>query len=329
MMNPPSTFGQPNEAPQAPEPEPETSNGRRTVIIAVAAGVAALGVLGGAAALVLGSSSDEPVLEAGAVPPSQAPVEPSAEATLSTSSPLPTSPLRGRNVFVPLVADASDGGAGEPSGDPTGDPAGSGTDDTQDLGGAGGSGGSGGSIDSDGFFGGTGGGDDFIAPVVLDLDDEAVLAELEAAEVEIARLESEIDALEQQLAIASDDTATEALEDDLAALRQEYEDLLAEYEAFANEVDRSVVVNFAEVNGDADPARTLTLLVNGEAEQVDLDPTTSIPESTVLATSSGGFDVVLEYLSHDGASTPETVTVSVGSTVYTVSTGASLVFRVG
>lgn len=334
MMNPPSTFGQPNEAPQAPEPEPETSNGRRTVIIAVAAGVVALGVLGGAAALVLGAPSDEPALEAGAVTPSQAPVEPSAEATLSTSSPLPTSVLRGRNVFIPLIADASDEAGGEPSGDPTGDPAGSG-EDTGDPSGSGGGSGSdgsfdgsgGGTINPDGSFSGSGG-DDFIAPVVLDLDDEAVLAELEAAEVEIARLESEIDSLEQQLAVASDDTEYQALEDDLAALRQEYEDLVEDYQELADEINRSIVVNFAEVDGDAHLARTLTVLVNAEAEQLDLDPATDIPDTVVLGTTSGGFEVVMTYLSHDGDADPDTVSLTVGSDAYTVSLGASLLFTI-
>ena len=96
-------------ASKAPPEEQPPARSTRTVVIAVAAGVVALSVLGGAAALVLGSfetgSSDV------ALPPSAvSTVEPSA-APSAPPEPLPTSAVQGRNVFVPLVeADAAASG---------------------------------------------------------------------------------------------------------------------------------------------------------------------------------------------------------------------------
>lgn len=101
-------FGAAPPAVQAAPAEPPPARSNKTVVIAVAAGVVALGVLGGAAALVLGSSDagTDVALPPGAV----ATVEPSV-APSTPEAPLPTSVVQGRNVFVPLVDPAGDAAA--------------------------------------------------------------------------------------------------------------------------------------------------------------------------------------------------------------------------
>ena len=101
-------FGAAPPAVQAAPAEPPPARSNKTVVIAVAAGVVALGVLGGAAALVLGSSDagTDVALPPGAV----AAVEPSV-APSTPEAPLPTSVVQGRNVFLPLVDPAGDAAA--------------------------------------------------------------------------------------------------------------------------------------------------------------------------------------------------------------------------
>lgn len=109
----PPAFGSVPAAPAAPPvavPD-EPARGGRTVVIAVAAGVVALGVLGGAAVLVL--SGDEPAATDQALAPAPAVVEPSTPATAEVSTPLPTAAVLGRNIFVPLVAPPAAEGSGE------------------------------------------------------------------------------------------------------------------------------------------------------------------------------------------------------------------------
>ncbi|MFC5382381.1 hypothetical protein [Aquipuribacter nitratireducens] len=102
----PGPIGGPSTPPPPPPPvaDEAPSGSRKTVVIAVAAGVAALGVLGAGAALVLTGAGGADGEASGVVPPaSVAPVEPSATATAAPASPLPTAVIKGRNVFVPLV----------------------------------------------------------------------------------------------------------------------------------------------------------------------------------------------------------------------------------
>jgi len=99
----PSPFGAPAPPPPAPVDEPSAAKGNKTVVIAVAAGVVALGVLGGAAALVLGTGSSDTV-DTALPPAAVSTVEPSATPS-APSAPLPTAAVQGRNVFVPLVED--------------------------------------------------------------------------------------------------------------------------------------------------------------------------------------------------------------------------------
>jgi hypothetical protein len=125
----PPAFGQQGAFGAAPEPPASTpvveepaKGGGKTVVIAVAAGVVALGVLGGAAALVLTSGAGEDSVEA--LPPAAvAPVEPSVAPTTAPATPLPTAVIKGRNVFAPLVSAP----AVEASGASTGAPAAGGT----------------------------------------------------------------------------------------------------------------------------------------------------------------------------------------------------------
>lgn len=101
-------FGAPSFG-QAPEPppvdDPEVPTRRRTVVIAIAAGVAALAVLGGTAVLILPGSGDE-VVDTALPPAAVVPVEPSAPPS-TTAAPLPTTAPLGRNVFVPLVDESA------------------------------------------------------------------------------------------------------------------------------------------------------------------------------------------------------------------------------
>lgn len=126
MINPPSTFGQPEPTAEAPEPEPEQGRRPRTVLVVAAAGVVALAVLGGAAALVLTGNEDPADLAAPTAP--VAPVEPSVVPTASAVAPLPTAAVRGRNVFLPLVADESGGGGEADAVDPGASSASGGSD---------------------------------------------------------------------------------------------------------------------------------------------------------------------------------------------------------
>lgn len=109
-----SSFGQPTpfgtQAPPpnpAPAEEPAAGRSRKTVAIAVAAGVVALGILGGAAALALGSGD---AVTDQALPPAAVAVLPSASPS-APSSPLLPEAVQGRNVFVPLVGTDADGAA--------------------------------------------------------------------------------------------------------------------------------------------------------------------------------------------------------------------------
>ncbi|WP_380168483.1 hypothetical protein [Jannaschia sp. R86511] len=308
MTTTPSTFGQPSAPTPAPEPEPVVQGRGRTVAIVVTAGVVALGVLGGAAALVLapGGEDDVPV----AAPPAPAAVEPSPEPSAAeVVEPLPVSAVRSRNIFVPLVDNASSSEEGE-------------DEEAAD----------GGSVDVDVTpvtdvtpvspgGGSTGGGGGIV--VTQPVDTEALDA-LRASEERVAQLEAEIADLQTRLEVAGDDSA---LENELADVQERYADLLEEAEKLADEIDSVVFVNVFEVDEDDAEALTLTLLVNGEERTVDLDPETDVTDSTTIATTSGGFEITVRYLSYDGEATPETVTLQVGSTTYTVSTGASLSFQ--
>lgn len=103
-------------APPAPEIEEPKKSGR-TVVIAVAAGVVALGVLGGAAALVL-TGPDGETVDTALPPASQAPTEPTSSATSARATPLPTAAVQGRNVFLPLVEESVEAGADGGGADP-------------------------------------------------------------------------------------------------------------------------------------------------------------------------------------------------------------------
>ncbi len=110
----PPAFGAPAVAGPPEPPSSEPPRGRRTVVVAVAAGVLSLGVLGGVAALVIGGGDGDDVSTA--LPPAAvATVEPSA-APSAPAAPLPTAAVQGRNVFVPLVE--ADSAASGPVPDP-------------------------------------------------------------------------------------------------------------------------------------------------------------------------------------------------------------------
>lgn len=112
-MSTQSPFGSPQ--PPVPEVPVESTDGGRSkvVIIAVASGVLALGVLGGAAALVIGGGDDVDPLVGAAGPGVEATAEPSAEVTGEpVAAPLPTAAVQGRNIFTALIGE---GGSGEAS----------------------------------------------------------------------------------------------------------------------------------------------------------------------------------------------------------------------
>jgi hypothetical protein len=112
---PPAFGAAPAPVQQAPVAEPPKSG--RTVLIAVAAGVVALGVLGGAAALVLSGGDD--TVDTALPPASVEPVEPTTSPTTAPATPLPTAAVQGRNVFVPLVeGDDAAAGGGDTVADP-------------------------------------------------------------------------------------------------------------------------------------------------------------------------------------------------------------------
>lgn len=303
MTTIPSTFGQPSEPQEAPEPEPVRSSRKRTVVVVATVGVVALGVLGGAAALMLSGGEDD-VLQAA---PAPAVVEPQPEPTTSpvAVAPLPVSAVRSRNIFVPLVEVASvDEDAAEEESEAGGDTP------VQDVG----------AVTSGPSSGvSTGGGIVVGQPV-----DTAALDALRASEARVAQLETQIADLQTRLEVAGDDSA---LERELADLQTRYDELRAAADQLADEVEANVIVNMTDVD-DQDPvASTLTVQINGDKRVLDLDPaTTDVPDTTVMATARSGSDIPLRYISYDGEATPETVTLLIGSSTYTVSVGASLSF---
>lgn len=104
-MSEPTVFGAP-APPPVPEVEGAPGGSRKSVAITVAAGVVALGVLGGAAFLVMNADEPPPDVALPAVPPQSAIPSPSPTAVPPT--PLPTAQVQGRNVFVPLVDDVTE-----------------------------------------------------------------------------------------------------------------------------------------------------------------------------------------------------------------------------
>lgn len=252
-------FGAAAPAQQEPTIEPPTKKSGKTVVIAVAAGVVALGVLGGAAAMVLTSGDDEPVDSA--LPPAAAPVEATPSATSVPATPLPTAAVQGRNVFVPLV-DEGTGGAGEATGGPvaaapTAAPTTSGS---------------------------TG------APLPLPAPTVTVTASDDEL---VADLLAQIAALEALLADLDGDAASE-----IAALQAEIAALQAELDDAEGGTAYDATVRLVGVNPDAD-GEVLTLVVNGKDVKVDLDagdPT--FEASTVIYTTTSDVDLSFTYVDY-------------------------------
>ncbi|MFC3687376.1 hypothetical protein [Aquipuribacter hungaricus] len=305
---PANSFGTPVAAPALPAAATEepTATGRRTVVIAVAAGVAALGVLGGAAALVLGGGSD---VELAAVPPAAVQPVPSVEPSPAStvSAPLPTAAVLGRNVFVPLVDDVGADAAGgdAPATDaPTGPPGGTAAGAA------------------------TGGGSTTTGPAG---------PQAAAAEQRVRELQAQIATLTQQLVLAG--AGDSALSQQVATLTAEQDALLAENAGLRDVVDRTRAelaklrtVEFVSVDPVL-PGDPLQLSVNGAAVTLDLEPAPdggldAVGDSVVLGTTTTGEPVVLTYRSVDDSVQPSTVMVQVGSSTYRVSVGGVLMFTV-
>jgi len=297
-------FGQPALPPPPSAPEAPAASGRRTVVIAVAAGVVALGVLGGAAALVL---SEGDGVESAAIPPAGVNAGPSVEpsALPSVSAPLPTAVTQGRNVFVPLVpaagqADAPESDAAQPE---IGSSAATALPTTEST-----------------LTGGAG-------------SSSQALDVATAADQRIRELQSQIASLTQQLVVAGGSDA--ALRQEVTQLQSEYDtllsqnaDLISQREKTAAELRQLRVVDFVAVDTTT-PAQTLDVTVNDQPRRLDLNPaTTDVTPELLLGRTTAGLDVVLRYIQTDGTQAPPTVTVQVGSSIYRVSIGGSLAFTV-
>ncbi|MGJ7442094.1 hypothetical protein [Aquipuribacter sp. MA13-6] len=308
MINPPSTFGQPEAAAQAPEPEPEPTRKPRTVMIAAVAGVVALGVLGGAAALVLTSGDDDAMLEAA---PAPAVVEPTTEPSVTAEvvAPLPVSAVRSRNIFVPLVEEASEGesAAGEDEGAATEE-----NEDSED------------GEDRDDTRGSTSGGGGLTQVVV----DQASVEALRASEQQVAELQRQITDLTTRLEAEDDDSALQAK---LRDLQEQYELLFKEAQDLKDALDaQQVTVEVVEVDDTDEQAFAMTLLVDDVERVLDLDPATEdVLDTTMLGEPSD--DITIRYLSYLPAEAPEPAKVSleIGSTIYTVAVGSELLFYLG
>lgn len=300
MSQQPSTFGQPT-GPSVPPSTPEASGSRRTVVLAVAGAVVALGVLGGVASLVL--TGDDGATTSAPLPAAASSPEPSVEPSVAPTTPLPTVAVQGRNIFVPLVgvpvaeeAAAADGAAAD------GAAAAESSADTS-SGESSGSGGatSGiplGTVSSQNRF-----------PVQSSPELVALQQRLDAQDLEIASLRSSVSSL---------DAITETVEQAEKA-RTETEVRLAEVQA---KLDGLVFVSVLSIAADG----TLVLDINGTQGPLDGDPETDTSDVVSLQPDDPD-SVTLQYVSVDDASDPRTVKVRVGSTVYTVSTGATLTFQ--
>jgi hypothetical protein len=283
-----SAFGAP--APTSSEPafeEPAKKSGK-TVVIAVAAGVVALGVLGGAAALVLTSGGD--TAESALPPAPVASTEPSVAPTTEPAKPLPTAAVQGRNVFLPLVEedDAAAAGEGDTVADPQ--PAVATTAPTT-------------------------------APTVAPLPLPAPTVTVTASDDElVAGLRAQIATLEALLADLDGAAANE-----IAALQAEIAALQAELEDAEGGSAYDATVRLVGVNPDADGA-LLSLVVNGEDVKLDLDagdPT--FEDSTVIHTTETDVDISLTYV--DYVSATKIVTFTIGSESFQATLGTTLVYN--
>ncbi len=310
MINPPSTFGQPEEAPVASEPEPVTTRSPRTVVVVAVAGVAALAVLGGAAALVLTSGDAE--VETALPASSVAPVEPSVAPSTAAATPLPTSAVRGRNVFLPLVADAgSEGEGAEGAGAALPDTSGVQPDPVSTAGSSG-SGSSG--------SGSAGSGSSGTGVVVLPPEQDPVAEEvLRAAIEEIARLEAEIVDLKDQLDDASDDEGD--LVDTIADLESERDGLSRTVDELTGEI---------EARDEVDASRLLVEFVSADPEELVVEAdgteiTIAFGEDEEVAKSSTGQALMLTYHGLDEGPDPDHVRFGYVDVMSVVQVGATVV----
>jgi hypothetical protein len=276
-------------APTTPEPsweEPAKKSGK-TVVIAIAAGVVALGVLGAGAALVL-SNGDETADSA--LPPAPvASTEPTVAPTTEPAKPLPTAAVQGRNVFLPLVEeDAEAAGEGAVVADPQ--PAVATTAPTT-------------------------------APTVAPLPLPAPTVTVTASDDElVAGLRAQIATLEALLADLDGAAA-----DEIAALQAEIAALQAELEDAEGGSAYDATVRLVGVNPDADGA-LLSLMVNGVDVKLDLDagdPT--FEDSTVIHTTETDVDISLTYV--DYVSATKIVTFTIGSESFQATLGTTLVYN--
>lgn len=347
----PPAFGapvQPSTATAPPVEEPTRSN--KTLLIAVAAGVVALGVLGGATALVL--SGEDGATDDLALPASSAaPVEPSIAPTTAASAPLPTVAVKGRNVFVPLVEPDAAAAAGAEVVDPvaaavasappaptsappapTSSPPAPTSAPTAAATSGSGTGSTGGS-----FVPGSGGGSVVVpapapAPTVTVTQVATAVAtevvtkvvtEVVQDEQLVAKLRGQIATLEQKLLKAPDGPAEEIerLEAEIAQLKKDLDEAngTPAYDA---------TVRLLSVDPDED-GEVLNLEVNGKPVTLDLvetegEPGDAYPDSTPLYRTGTGQVVRLRYVDYVAAD--KVVTFLIGSEEYEAVLGTTLVY---
>jgi hypothetical protein len=306
MTTIPSPFGSPVETPRPVEPEQPSTRRPSTLVLAVGAGVVALGILGGAAALVLGPGDEA---AAPAVPAGVPVVTPTTEPVEEPLQPLPTAVSRARNVFVPLIAAAAGEEADEDAsaGPVDAGSAGGGTSATPvtpvaavtSVGGGGGS-----VVASTGGTGAV----------------SSSAAELQAAKDRIALLQTQIAKLQAQLVTASDDSvlqqqvATLTAQKDLLNVQVgSLQEQVAGYEA--TESSRLLL----EVVSADSSALTVRVAGTDYAVQYGGDP-------VQVSSTSDGVPLTVRYLSYSDIADPgrDEIRLTYVDDTYTVSVGATL-----
>jgi hypothetical protein len=306
MTTIPSPFGSPVETPRPVEPEQPATRRPSTLVLAVGAGVVALGILGGAAALVLGPGDEA---AAPAVPAAVPVLTPTTEPVEEPLQPLPTAVSRARNVFVPLIAAAA--GEEEAGEDASAGPVGAGT--------AGGgtsatpvtpvtpvtSVGGGGSV-----VGSTGG----TAAVA------SSSAELQVAKDRIALLQTQIAQLQAQLVTASDDSV---LQQQVAALIAQKDSLNVQVGGLQERVSQYEEADASRLLLEVVSADGSTLIVRAAGTDY---PVQLGGDPVQVSSTSDGVPLTVRYLSFTDVADPgrDEVRLTYVDDTYTVSVGATL-----
>lgn len=321
MSQQPSTFGQASNPVRPPIPAPDTTTGRRSVVLlSVAGAVVALGVLGGAAALVLGGEPDDLGPVAAPVTPV---IEPSVEAVPEPVTALPTAAVQGRNIFVPLVSDAGQDGAQAPDAvqDTSGDDPGTSADAPEGTGAGTQTGSStstsAGAAGSAALKSRAGTGTSLVV--------SAVTAEVSAVQTELAKRDAEIASLRTALTdlntLASDEVRQ--LQERLASVEAERKTLdvtLAELRAELAALPQYDLVFLGVEAGPAAESYVLTVELNGEELTVD-------EGETFDRSDRGALPDRFTFYSYD--ETTQTVSLGFVSTTYTIDVSRDEPVRLG